>query len=134
MVIHNFKTTVFIYTALISLTLLRVPGYPSDFKSIKGNWVRTDGSYVIQVQNINPDQTVIAKYLNPSEINVSEAKISNWKGLTKLFIKLQDKGKGYPGSTYTLYYYTQKNALAGFYYQAEQKKTYEVIFLRQSGP
>ncbi|RLA20580.1 MAG: hypothetical protein DRQ56_02835 [Gammaproteobacteria bacterium] len=51
------------------------------------------------------------------------------KGLLKLFIKLQDRG--YPGSTYTLYYYPEKDALAGFYYQASSGQTYEVVFLRK---
>jgi hypothetical protein len=52
-----------------------------------------------------------------------------WKGLIKLFIKLQDKG--YQGSTYTLYYYAEKDALAGFYYQANMDQTFEVVFLRK---
>jgi len=51
------------------------------------------------------------------------------KGFVKLFIKLQDKGD--PGSTYTLYYYPEKDALAGFYYQAAIGQTFEVIFLRK---
>jgi len=44
-------------------------------------------------------------------INVTEANVSEWKGLVRLFIKLDDEG--YPGSTYTLYYYGEKDALAG---------------------
>jgi hypothetical protein len=52
-----------------------------------------------------------------------------WKGFVKLFIKLQDKG--YPGSTYNLYYYPKKDVLAGFYYQAAIGQTFEVIFLRK---
>jgi len=51
------------------------------------------------------------------------------EGLVKLFIKLQDKG--YPGSTYTLYYYPEKDAMAGFYYQAAVGQTYEVVFWRK---
>jgi hypothetical protein len=37
--------------------------------------------------------------------------------------------QGYPGSTYTLYYYAEKDALAGFYYQAHLKQTFEVVFM-----
>jgi len=45
--------------------------------------------------------SVDAGYFNPGKINIAEANASLWKGLVKLFIKLQDKG--YPGSTYTPY-------------------------------
>jgi hypothetical protein len=77
----------------------------------------------------NPTDRLDAGYFNPGEINVAEANVSEWKGMGKLFIKLQDKG--YPGSTYTLYYYAEKDALAGFYYQAELGQTFKVIFLRK---
>jgi hypothetical protein len=57
------------------------------------------------------------------------ANVSLVKGLVKLFIKFQDKG--YPGSMFTLYYYREKDALAGFYYQAAIGQTYEVVFIRK---
>jgi len=100
-----------------------------DFKVIIGEWVRPDGGYIIRIRDINPDGSVDAGYFNPGKINISEANVSLWKGFVKLFIKLQDKG--YPGSTYTLYYYPKKDALAGFYYQAAIGQTFEVIFLRK---
>ena len=102
-----------------------------DFKVIVGEWVRPDGGYVVRVLNVLPDGTVDVGYFNPGPINVSEARVSLWKGLVKLVIKLQDQG--YPGSTYTLYYYTEKDALAGFYYQAAVGQTYEVVFIRKPG-
>ena len=100
-----------------------------DFKVIIGEWIRTDGGYVIHVRGIKPDGSVDAGYYNPREINIAEANVSLWKGLVKLFIKLQDKG--YPGSTYKLYYYAKKDALVGFYYQAQLKQTFEVVFTRK---
>jgi hypothetical protein len=100
-----------------------------DFNVIIGEWVRPDGGYIIRVRGINPDGSVDAGYFNPAKINIEEANISLWKGFVKFFIKLQDKG--YPGSTYDLYYYPEKDALAGFYYQAAIGQTYEVIFLRK---
>jgi len=100
-----------------------------DFKVIIGEWVQPDGGYIVRVQDVNPDGSVDAGYFNPGKINIAEANVSLWKGLVKLFIKLQDKG--YPGSTYTLYYYPEKDALAGFYYQAATGQTYEVVFLRK---
>ena len=101
-----------------------------DFSVIIGEWVRPDGGYIIRVRGVSPDGSVDAGYFNPNEINISEASVSMWKGLVKLFIKLQDEG--YPGSTHTLYYYAEKDALAGFYYQAVLGKTFEVVFLRKN--
>jgi len=130
-IVADLETTFIINIIIIVFSISQAFADISEFEQIKGDWIRTDGGYIIQVKDIKPDQSVIAKYLNPRNINISEARISTWKGLTKLVIKLQDDG--YPGSTYTLYYYGEKDALVGFYYQAEQKKTYEVIFMRQPG-
>jgi len=94
-----------------------------------GRWVRPDGGYVIHVKEINPDGSVVASYFNPKEIHVSEANVSVWKGFDQLFIKLDDKG--YPGSTYKLYYHAEKDQLAGFYFQAVVKETFEVLFIRK---
>jgi hypothetical protein len=100
-----------------------------DSNVIIGEWVRSDGGYIIRVRGVNPDGSVDAGYFNPAKINIEEANVSLWKGFVKLFIKLQDKG--YPGSTYNLNYYPEKDALAGFYYQAAIGQTYEVVFLRK---
>ena len=102
---------------------------PAIREKLIGRWVRPDGGYVIHVREIKPDGSVVAGYFNPKEINVSEANVSVWKGFNQLFIKLDDKG--YPGSTYTLYYYAEKDALAGFYYQAVVNETFEVLFRRK---
>jgi hypothetical protein len=104
-------------------------GQQQPFNNILGEWVRMDGGYVIKVNNIRPDGTVQAAYFNPASIHVSESRVSMWKGLVRLFVKLEDKG--YPGSTYTLFYHTEKGALAGFYYQAELDQTFEVVFLKK---
>jgi len=100
-----------------------------DLKVIIGEWVRPDGGYIVRVRDVNLDGSVDAGYFNPREMNIAEANVSMWKGLVKLYIKLQDKG--YPGSTYTLYYYAEKDALAGFYYQAAMEKTFKEVFLRK---
>ena len=100
-----------------------------EFRVILGDWVRTDGGYLLKVTGIKKDGKVEAGYFNPKPINVAEAKVSLWKGYVKLFIKLQDRG--YPGSTYTLYYYKEKDALAGLYFQAHLKQTFEVVFIRK---
>ena len=96
---------------------------------LNGEWVRSDGGYMIQVSNAKSEGPVDVAYFNPGPIHVAEADVSLWKGLKKLFVKLQDKG--YPGSTYTLYYFEDKDALAGFYFQANMGQTFEVVFLRK---
>jgi hypothetical protein len=120
----------------ILLLLLAIPAIaaeplpdPAIQQKFIGRWVRTDGGYVINVREVKPDGSVDAGYFNPKSINVSEANVSVWKGFDQLFIKLEDKG--YPGSTYKLYYYAEKDQLAGFYYQAVDKETFEVLFRRE---
>ena len=101
-----------------------------DYGIIAGEWQRTDGGYLIKVNDVQTDGKATVEYFNPSPIHVAQATISRQEGLIKLFIKFQDKG--YEGSTYTLYYYAEKDALAGFYYQAAMNRTYEVIFMRKN--
>ena len=120
----------------ILLLLLAIPAIgaeplpdPAIQQKFIGQWVRSDGGYVIHVREVKPDGSVDAEYFNPKPINVSEANVSVWKGFDQLFIKLEDKG--YPGSTYKLYYYAEKDQLAGFYYQAVDKETFEVLFRRK---
>lgn len=120
----------------ILLLLLAIPAIAAEplpdsaiQQKFVGRWVRSDGGYVIHVREIKPDSSVDVGYFNPKSINVSEANVSVWKGFNKLFLKLDDKG--YPGSTYTLYYYTEKDQLAGFYHQAAVNETFEVLFVRK---
>ena len=100
-----------------------------DFKVLVGEWVRPDGGYTIRLKEIKSNGSIDISYFNPKKVNIAEANVSEWKGMGKLFIKLQDVG--YPGSTYTLYYYAEKDALAGFYLQAILQKTFEVVFIRK---
>lgn len=97
---------------------------------IEGKWQRTDGNYLIKISDVQAKGPATVQYFNPSSIHVATATISTEKELIKLFIKFQDKG--YEGSTYRLYYFAEKDALVGFYYQATMDKTYEVIFLRKT--
>jgi len=124
-----FSLLIFIFTTLLLTTNVVFSAEQPDLKVFIGEWIRPDGGYVIRISDIKPDGSVDAGYFNPNVINVTEASISEWKGLLKLFIKLEDEG--YPGSTYTLYYYAEKDALAGFYYQAAIKQTFEVVFMRK---
>lgn len=46
-----------------------------------------------------------------------------------VFVELKDKG--YPGSTYTLAYDPETDRLEGIYYQATMKQEFEVVFQRK---
>ncbi len=130
---NHFKIVIIVITLVLAVFSRDAETAASaekpDFKVIVGEWVRSDGGYLVRIRDVNPDGSVDAGYFNPGKINIAEANVSLWKGMVKLFIKLQDKG--YPGSTYTLYYYPEKDALAGFYYQAAVGQTYEVVFFRK---
>ena len=119
--------------AVIVTGLLTAAPVPSacaqDFSVLNGEWVRHDGGYVLQVDKARADGSVHVAYFNPRPIYVAEAFVSIWKDYQKLFVKLQDKG--YPGSTYTLFYFKDKDALAGFYHQAQTGQTFEVVFVRR---
>jgi hypothetical protein len=101
-----------------------------DYGIITGEWRRTDGGYLIKISNVQADAQAKVEYFNPSPIHIAQAAISTQKELIRLFIKFQDKG--YEGSTYSLFYYAEKDALVGFYYQAIMDKTFEVIFVRKN--
>ena len=102
-------------------------GYVS-FGKLQGSWVRTDGSYAIEVRNVADDGKMVAAYFNPRPIRVAEAKASREGDKLKVFIELRDVG--YPACTYRLDYNPQNDSLEGIYYQAALGQNYEVVFLR----
>ena len=99
------------------------------FRNLIGRWRRVDGGYIIDIHRIGANGRMDAAYYNPKSIHVSRAETSLKKGAPYIFIELQDVG--YPGSTYTLMYRPQEDILAGFYFQAAVKQTFEVIFVRE---
>lgn len=126
---HIVLTSLAVCIVFSIIFMSSVSAKGQDFSVLTGDWVRSDGNYLLRVQNVDQDGSINVTYFNPNPIHVAEANVSMWKDMKKLFVKLQDKG--YPGSTYTLYYFEEKDALAGFYYQATMGQTYEVIFTRK---
>jgi hypothetical protein len=100
-----------------------------NFDNLVGNWVRPDGGYVIEIRSIHPDGKVDAAYFNPRPIHVSRSNVSEENGIIQLFVELQ--GQGYPGSTYTLKYNSDLDALVGVYFQAVIKQQFDVVFQRR---
>ena len=122
-------TMMILCLALMQMAAGVVSAQPLEFKVIAGQWTRIDGNYTLQVQDVMSDGKVNVSYFNPGEIHVAESRFSPQEGRVKLFVKLQDVG--YPGCTYTLFYFPEDDALAGVYYQAAVDRTYEVIFVRK---
>jgi hypothetical protein len=104
-------------------------GLVQDFRPLIGRWVRPDGGYVIEIRAVDAQGKLDAGYYNPRPINVSRAQVSKPANKPQVFIELRDAG--YPGSTYTLTYHSDRDLLAGIYYQAAQGRNYNVVFIRR---
>jgi hypothetical protein len=121
--------TLVVLTALVLLLTIDAAS-AADYRPLIGRWQRTDGGYVIEIRRVATDGAMQAAYFNPRPINVSWAKASEFKDHLKVEVELRDTG--YPGSSYTLLYDPEKDALLGFYYQAVQKQNFDVIFVRMN--
>ena len=97
-------------------------------QKLEGRWVREQGGYVLVLQDIMPDGSLKAFYLNPRNINVH---VANWKFEDeRLFLYVEMRDVNYPGSTYQLVYNTEKDILEGIYYQAVARQEFEIYFER----
>jgi hypothetical protein len=101
---------------------------PADLQKLEGRWVRPDGGYVLELSEIKKDGSLKASYFNPRSINVFSAKWSRKEGKINLFVELRDVN--YPGSTYNLQYDATTNRLKGTYFQAVEKQTFGIEFVR----
>jgi len=95
---------------------------------LEGKWLRSDGGYVLELTDIGFTGTLTASYRNPKPINVSQAAWRLEEGLVIVAVELRDVN--YPGSTYTLAHFPDRDILAGYYYQAAQDRNFEVVFER----
>jgi uncharacterized protein (DUF2147 family) len=98
------------------------------FANLRGQWLRAEGGYVIEIKNVRPDGKLDAAYYNPRSIHVARADASHEGGTVKVFIELRDVN--YPGSTYTLTYDPARDQLKGRYFQAVARETFDVTFVR----
>ena len=108
---------------------VELPLKDDQFRNLIGRWRRVDGGYIIDIRRIGANGQMDAAYYNPKSIHISRAEASLKKEAQYIFIELQDVG--YPGSTYTLMYRPQQDILAGFYFQAAVKQTFEVVFAQE---
>ena len=93
-----------------------------------GDWIRTDASYLIKIKSINDEGILEAQYINPKPINVESASWEESYGNLKITIVLRDVN--YPGSTYAINYLPDGDFLAGEYFQAMERSTFYVEFVR----
>ncbi len=123
------KTVILFVAALLAAITLSINGVlGADFGPLVGRWQRADGGYVIEVRRIHADGRIEAGYYNPRPINVGRAQASVSGEKTMIELELRDRG--YPGSTYTLIYLTDKDVLRGIYYHAPSKQSLGVFFVR----
>ena len=71
-----------------------------------------------------------AAYFNPRSIHVAQANYRSDSRDLAVFIELQDLN--YPGSTYSLRYLPKEDKLVGEYFQALQRQTFDVEFVRSN--
>ncbi len=100
----------------------------TDVQRLAGRWVRPDGGYILDLGEIKKDGSLKASYFNPRPINVFSAKWSRKEKKISLFVELRDVN--YPGSRYNLQYDPASDRLKGTYFQAVEKQTFNIEFVR----
>ena len=99
-----------------------------DKSKLTGKWVRSDGSYTIEIISVSDAGKADAAYYNPNPVNVEKAE---WKvDANRLFFRIILRDVNYPGSNYTLEYVPERDMLTGNYFQAVEGTNYDVIFTR----
>jgi hypothetical protein len=99
-----------------------------DLTFLLGNWVRPDGGYTITIRGVDTTGKLQASYANPSPLPFSRAEVSREGKTVKVLFEL--RAAGYNGSTYRLTYDAASDRLIGIYFQAVQRKEYDVVFQR----
>ena len=104
------------------------PQVVPDKNVIVGEWTRTDASYQLKISSLTDGGVMKAEYYNPRSINVSKSTWEFSAGVLKIYIELRDQN--YPGSNYLLTYFPERDSLGGTYFQAVERVTYNVGFLK----
>jgi hypothetical protein len=100
-------------------------------KIVIGKWKRSDGNYTLDITKVDENNgNLEAKYFNPNDINISEAKTAQKGDEIRVYVELMDEKEGYSGSKYYLLYRQDKKILKGIYYHGLTKQNYQVEFFR----
>ena len=70
----------------------------------------------------------MAAYFNPRPINVFRTEWNRKQGVITVFVELRDVN--YPGSKYNLQYDPKSDHLKGTYFQAVERQTFKIEFVR----
>jgi len=97
-------------------------------EKLVGRWQRADGGYIIELKNPTPEGLIEAGYFNPNPIHVGKSAWQNKDGRLMVMVELQDQN--YPGSLYNLEYQSNVDKLTGTYFQAVERVSYNVEFIR----
>ncbi len=101
---------------------------PVDVKLLEGRWLRPDGGYILELRGLGRDGSLSAAYFNPRPIKVYQGVWTRQGGKIAILVELRDVN--YPGSTYNLEYEPKSDRLKGTYFQAVERQTYDVQFMR----
>ncbi len=101
---------------------------PDVAKRLIGRWVRPDGGYVLEIDDVRSGYALTARYFNPQPVNVSHAKWTRDGDALGVFVEFE--APNYTGSTYTLTHDPATDRLVGVYYQATQQQHYDIEFRR----
>jgi hypothetical protein len=104
-------------------------GQSGDLAYLLGNWVRPEGGYTITIRGVDTAGKLQASYANPAPLPFSKAEVIREGKAVKLFFEI--RAAGYNGSTYRLTYDAASDRLVGVYYQAVQRKEFDVVFERK---
>ncbi len=99
-----------------------------DAQVVVGRWLRPDGGYVLEIKKIKENGILETAYFNPRPINVSRAELRRDNDTIRILVELRDVN--YPGSTYFLQYEQSTDRLVGTYFQAVEKATFSIEFVR----
>lgn len=100
----------------------------TDEQTLAGRWVRPDGGYILELRDVRKNGGLSASYFNPRPINVHQAAWSRKARTIHVYVELRDVN--YPGSKYDLTYDPASGALRGTYFQAVEKQSYDIEFVR----
>jgi hypothetical protein len=100
----------------------------TEVQRLIGRWVRPDGGYILELRKAHKGGSLEAFYFNPRPVKVFQAVWARQEGKISVMVELRDVN--YPGSTYNLQYDPKSDRLKGTYFQAVEKQTYNIQFVR----
>ena len=109
----------------ISPSIAKLPEQADFF----GTWLRSDGTYRVEIEAGETAGTVVARYFNPDSIHVESAVFDEVEGTPRLEFVLRDEG--YPGSAYRLIFLAERRVLIGTYMRPGGEPA-EVYFVNQA--